>query len=207
VTGRASTVAELLRLVDVDPPDIVLLDMVMPRDDPKAEPEPEAAGLDAARQIRRDHPNVAILVLSQYDQMNWVEQVVGLGRGVGYLLKGRLRELGQLVEDIRAVAAGEIRIDSTLVARLVQRPRDNDPLEQLTPRELEVLRLMAEGLTNAGIAARLFIGLGRVESHVTEIYSKLRISHQGGAINARVVAVLTLLRSGKPPDRMADERP
>jgi DNA-binding NarL/FixJ family response regulator len=196
VIGRAGTIAELLRLVDADPPDIITLDLRMPRADPRA--KPELAGLDAARQIRRDHPRVAILVLSQFDHVPWVEEVVKLGMAVGYQLKDELRDLGRLVEVMRAVAAGEIRIDSTLIARLVGRPRLDGPLDRLTRRERDVLRLMAEGLSNAGIAARLVIEQGSVEAHVTEIYRKLGISHLGGEVNARVMAVLAFLRSGKP---------
>ena len=197
VIGRASTIADLLRLVDADPPDIVTLDLRMPRVDPLA--KPELAGMDAARQIRRAHPGVAILVLSQFDYVPWVEEVVKLGMAVGYQLKDELRDIGRLAEVMRAVAAGEIRIDSTLVARLVSRPRPDDPLDRLTRREREVLGLMAEGLSNAGIAARLVIEHGSVEAHATEIYRKLGISHLGGEVNARVMAVLAFLRSGKAP--------
>lgn len=201
VIGAARTTHELLRLVDIDPPDIVTLDISMPRCDPEADPE-YAAGVDAAKEIRRRHPQVAIVALSQHSQLRWAEEIAALGMAVGYQLKDRVQDMNVLVEVMKAVAGGDIRVDKTLVAALFARKRLNDPVKTLSPRESEVLQLIAEGLSNSAIAERLFIREGTVEGHETAIYGKLRLSSRRGAsgkaeTNLRVLAVLAFLKSGR----------
>jgi DNA-binding NarL/FixJ family response regulator len=201
VTGQARTTQELLRLVTADPPDIVTVDISMPRCDPNAGPE-YGAGLGVAKEIRRRHPRVAILALSQYGEVPWAEEMAALGIAVGYQLKDQVRDMDALVGVMRSVAAGDIRIDKTLVAALFARKRFNDPVENLSRRERDVLRLMAEGLSNAAISERLFICESTVEGHEASIYRTLRLSSPRGdkegrpRINIRVMAVLAFLRLG-----------
>lgn len=199
VTGQARTARELLDLVDADPPDIVIADIAMPSDAGQERAGP--AGLDAARQIRRDHPEVAIVALSNHGNLTWVEEIIALGKPVGYQLKDQLRDLDVFVEIMRSVRDGEIRIDSSLVEGLFRRKRVDDPIKRLTPRERDVLRLIAEGRSNAAIAARLDVSKKAVETYETSVYSKLGLSRSRDAeerdVNVRVMAVLTWLRFGR----------
>jgi DNA-binding NarL/FixJ family response regulator len=201
ICGQARTTRELTDAVASDPPDLVTVDLEMPRRHPSDAPE-YGAGLDAAREVRAQHPEVGILALSQHAELTWAEQIAGLGMGVGYQLKDRIQDLPDLVATMRAVAAGDIRIDTTLVAALFARQRIDDPVQRLSAREREVLQLMAEGLSNAAIAERLSIHARTVEGHETSIYRTLDLaalrteSPSKPGINVRVMAVLAFLRSG-----------
>lgn len=203
VIGQARTTRELVERVDAEAPDLVTIDFEMPRLEPTDEPE-YGAGLDAAREIRRRHPSVAILALSQYAEVPWAQEIAALGMAVGYQLKDRVQDLGGLVATMRAVAGGDIRIDTTLVAALFARKRVDDPIRRLSNREREVLQLMAEGLSNTAIAERLYIQPRTVEGHETSIYRALGLANPrtetGGKpkINVRVMAVLAFLKSGSP---------
>ncbi len=202
VCGQARTTQELINLVDADPPDIVTVDINMPRTKPDGEPE-YGAGVEAAHTIRQRHPDVAILALSQHAEVPWAEEIASLGMAVGYQLKDRVQDMDALVETMRAVADGDIRIDRTLIAALVGRKRVDDPVQNLSVREREVLQLMAEGLSDAAIAEKLFLAGSTVEGHERSIYQKLGLSplrSDGDGkprLNIRVMAVLAFLRSGK----------
>jgi DNA-binding NarL/FixJ family response regulator len=202
ISGQARTTQELIRLVAEEPPDIVITDIKMPRSDSDTEPAYDA-GMEAAREIRRRYPDVAILALSQHAEVPWAEEIATLGMKVGYLLKDRVEDMEGLVDTVRAVASGDIRIDATLIAALARRQRLNDPVQRLSPREREVLELMAEGLSDVAIAKRLYLAESTVEGHARSIYQKLELSTstydtaERPAINVRVKAVLALLRYGR----------
>ncbi len=154
-------------------------------------------GLRAAIEIRREQPEVGVLVFSQHLVERFVTELMGDdARGVGYLLKHRIADLGYFVDAVRSVAQGGTALDPEVVARMFGRRRREDPLEALTPREREVLALMAEALSNNGIAERLTVQPPAVEKHVTAIFSKLGIARDR-AENQRVLAVLTLLRAAR----------
>jgi DNA-binding NarL/FixJ family response regulator len=192
VMGQAASADEVIALVDAEPPDVVLLDIRMP-------PTHTDDGVRAAIQIRSRHPDVAVVLLSQHGEADYaVELVQALERGVGYLLKERTASAAELVDAIRRVAAGGVVIDPEVVARLIRRPRPDDPLRELTERERETLALMAEGCSNAEIGRRMRIAVSTVEKHVTSVFHKLATSLDGDGVaagdNARVRAVLTYLR-------------
>lgn len=196
VVGQARTTTRLLELVDEVAPDVVTLDLAMPRLLPPADP---AAGLEAAREIRRTHPSIGIVVLSNIGELSFVEAVLALGTGVGYQLKDRVENMAELVQILRTVAAGGVRVDETLVAALITRPRVNDPLAGLSRRELKVLTLMAKGLSNSAIAGDVNYSVKVIEETVSAVYRKLDIDPDEG-INKRVLAVLAFLRWGKRAD-------
>jgi len=192
VVGQSGSADEVVELVDAGPPDVVLLDIRMP-------PTHTDDGLQAARRIRARHPEVAVVLLSQHGEVEYaVELVRELACGVGYLLKERTTSAGELLEAIERVAAGGVIIDPEVVTRLIRRPRAENPLEDLTERELEALALMAEGHSNSAIAKRMRISTSTVEKHATAVFHKLAMSPEGdgptGSDNARVRAVLTYLR-------------
>jgi DNA-binding NarL/FixJ family response regulator len=188
VVGQAADMEGLLREVDRTLPDLVVVDVRMP-------PSHTTEGLEAAREIRRRHPGMPILVLSQYIETRYaVELVRDDPGGLGYLLKDRVARLDDLTDAVRRVAAGGTVIDPEVVARLLGRPRRHTPLDELTPREREILGLMAEGRSNQGIADRLVLELRTVEGHVGQIFSKLRLEPSGDD-HRRVLAVLTALRN------------
>jgi DNA-binding NarL/FixJ family response regulator len=188
VVGQAADMEGLLREVDRTLPDVVVVDVRMP-------PSHTTEGLEAAREIRRRHPGMPILVLSQYIETRYaVELVRDDPGGLGYLLKDRVARLDDLTDAVRRVAAGGTVIDPEVVARLLGRPRRHTPLDELTPREREILGLMAEGRSNQGIADRLVLELRTVEGHVGQIFSKLRLEPSGDD-HRRVLAVLTALRN------------
>ena len=167
-------------------PDLALVDVRMP-------PTHTDEGLRAAVQVRRAMPTARILVLSQYVEVSYAEELLATGDGgVGYLLKDRVSELGGFLEAVRTVAAGGTVLDPQVVGQLMRRRRD--PLEQLTPRERDVLAAMAEGLSNAAVAARLHISEGGVEKHTQRIFAKLGL-HADDGQHRRVKAVLTFLRT------------
>jgi len=185
VVGQAGDGIALLDLVDDLQPDLVIIDIRMP-------PGHSTEGLDAARAIRRDAPDVSILLLSAHIEVDEALELLNGGTGVGYLLKSRVTDVGDFVESVQRVARGGSVIDPGLVNELVTARRRNDPLDALTPREREVLAAMAEGYSNAGIARRLYINEGTVEKHVQRMFPKLRISETGDD-HRRVLAVLTFL--------------
>jgi DNA-binding NarL/FixJ family response regulator len=187
VVGQASDMEGLLQEVDRTLPDLVVVDVRMP-------PSHTTEGLQAAREIRRRHRGMPILVLSQYIETRYaVELVREDPGGIGYLLKDRVARLDDLTDAVRRVAAGDTVIDPEVVARLLGRPRRHTPLDELTPREREILGLMAEGRSNQGIADRLVLELRTVEGHVGQIFSKLGLEPSGDD-HRRVLAVLTALR-------------
>jgi DNA-binding NarL/FixJ family response regulator len=167
VVGQAADVAGLLALVERERPDVVVVDVRMP-------PTHTTEGLEAAREIRRRHPAMAILVLSQYVETRYAVDLIREDpAGIGYLLKDRVTRLEDLADAVRRVSGGGSVIDPEVVARLLGRPRRHSPLDELTPREREILALMAEGRSNQGIADRLVLELKTVEGHVRQVFSKL----------------------------------
>lgn len=187
VVGQAADVAELMRVLDAASPDVLVLDVRMP-------PTHTTEGLEAARAIRLTRPELAILLLSQYiETRHAVDLLRESPTGVGYLLKDHVTRIGDLADAVRRVAAGESVIDPEVVARLLGRPREHSPLDELTPREREILALMAEGRSNQGIAERLVLDSKTVEGHVTRIFSKLALE-PASEDHRRVLAVLTFLR-------------
>jgi DNA-binding NarL/FixJ family response regulator len=187
VIGQAGDVDGVLAMLRRAEPDVLILDVRMP-------PTHTTEGLEASRLIRQRHPRVAILLLSQYIETRYaLELLRDNPSGIGYLLKERVTRIEQLADAVRRVADGGSVIDPEVVARLLGRPRDRTPLDELTPREREILGLMAEGLSNAGIAERLVLDAKTVEGHVTRIFSKLGLE-PAGSDHRRVLAVLTYLR-------------
>jgi DNA-binding NarL/FixJ family response regulator len=187
VVGQAADVDGLLAVVDTSSPDVLVVDVRMP-------PTHTTEGLEAARQIRRQHPEIGILLLSQYIETRYaVELLREDPAGIGYLLKDRVTRIADLAEAVRRVAAGGSVIDPEVVARLLGRPRAHTPLDELTLREREILALMAEGLSNMGIAERLVLDPTTIEGHVTRIFAKLGLEPTH-ADHRRVLAVLSFLR-------------
>ena len=167
-------------------PDLVVVDVRMP-------PTFTDEGVRAALVVREQFPDTAVLVLSQYVEENYAtELVAGRTRGVGYLLKDRVADVGEFTDALRRVAAGGTALDPEVVSQLLSRARRRDPLERLTPRETEVLQLMAEGRSNTAIAAALVVTEGAVEKHVSSIFSKLDLAPAEGD-HRRVLAVLRYL--------------
>jgi len=180
--GDADTLME--SLPDLTP-DVVVLDVRMP-------PTYRDEGVRAALRIRREHPDVSVLLLSQYVEGTYAQELLAGGEGgTGYLLKDRIASLDELRDAITRVAAGGTVLDPQVVRELLT--RRTDPLTRLTPREREVLELMAEGRTNAAIAGRLVIGVGAVEKNVTAIFQKLGLEDSGDD-HRRVLAVLAFLQ-------------
>jgi DNA-binding NarL/FixJ family response regulator len=168
-------------------PDVAIVDIRMP-------PTHTDEGLRAAQEIREKHPGVGVLVLSQYVEPAYaMELLAESAEGVGYLLKDRISDVGEFADAVRRVGDGGSALDPTIVSQLVGRRRGDGPLDELTPREREVLGLMAEGRSNQGIAERLVVTERAVEKHVTSIFSKLRLP-AATADHRRVLAVLAYLR-------------
>ena len=150
-------------------------------------------GLRAATTIRSQWPGAPILLLSQYVVASYLPELLADGGGgIGYLLKDRVTDIDTFLESVERVARGELVLDPDVVSQVMQRGRHNDPVETLTPREREVLELMAQGLTNAAIAERLVVTEGAVEKHTQRIFAKLGLLPDA-AVHRRVTAVLTLL--------------
>jgi DNA-binding NarL/FixJ family response regulator len=187
VVGEAEEPQRLLDLVRTVAPDAAIVDIRMP-------PTHSDEGLAAARRIRDEHPRTAVLVLSQYVEPGYALRLLEEHpEGVGYLLKERVFDSVVLVDALRRVCDGETVVDPTIVSRLLGRPRRRDPLAELTPREREVLGLVAEGLSNQAIAARLFITERTVEAHINQVFGKLGLEESPEA-HRRVRAVLLFLR-------------
>jgi serine/threonine-protein kinase PknK len=157
-------------------------------------PTHTAEGLDAARQIRTQHPEIGILVLSAHVEVDHAMELLASGRGVGYLLKSRVTDVEEFLDTLGRIARGGSVVDPTLVAELVAARHRDDPLAELSAREREVLALMAEGRSNAGIARRLWVTEGTVEKHVRSILTKLTLPETEDD-HRRVLAVLTFLDS------------
>jgi DNA-binding NarL/FixJ family response regulator len=187
VTGRAGTAEELMRRVELTRPDVAIVDIRMP-------PSHTDEGLVAAQEIRARHPAVGVLVLSHYVESRYAMRLLeGHPEGSGYLLKERVSDLAVLVDALERIAAGECVLDPTIVSRLVRKPRAQSPLAELTPRELEVLALIAEGHSNDSICKQLFLSPKTVETHVRHILMKLGIG-ETSEYHRRVLAVLAYLR-------------
>jgi DNA-binding NarL/FixJ family response regulator/class 3 adenylate cyclase len=188
VVGQSGTAEDLLLKVRSYAPDVAIVDIRMP-------PTQTDEGLRAAQEIRVKHPQVGVLVLSQHVEPAYaMELLAESAEGVGYLLKDRVSDIDEFAAAVRRVAEGGSALDPALVTQLVGRQRKSDPIDQLTPREREVLELMAEGRSNQAIGERLFITPRAVEKHITNIFGKLRLP-PAPEDHRRVLAVLAFLRS------------
>lgn len=186
VVGQAGDAEELLRKVRAHKPDVAVVDVRMP-------PTHTDEGLRAAREIRAELPQVSVLVLSQYVEVAYARELLAeSAEGLGYLLKDRVADVGALTDAVHRVGTGGSALDPEVVSQMLGRRRDDDPLEQLTPREREVLGLMAEGRSNGAIAAELVVSERAVEKHVTGIFSKLDLG-ASSEDHRRVLAVLRFL--------------
>src|SRR4051794_37842669 len=187
VVGQAGDAEDLLRKVRAHKPDVAIVDIRMP-------PRDADDGLQAAKVIRSELPATGVLVLSQYAEEHYAMELLADGaEGVGYLLKDRVGDVDAFVDAVKRVAGGGSALDPEVVSRMVGRKRD-DPLEALTPREREVLELMAQGLSNKAICERLFLSERAVERHITGVLAKLGIPATGHE-HRRVLAVLAYLGS------------
>jgi len=188
VTGTAADARDLVSKARVYRPDVVVTDIQMP-------PDHADDGLRAALEIRAADPGVGVLVLSQFLEDRYAFDLVADGaQGVGYLLKEKVGDLRVFTDAVRRVAEGGSALDPDVVARLVGRRRRSSPLDSLTKRESEVLALIAEGLSNAGVAQQLVVTVAAVERHVTSIFDKLGL-RQSPEQHRRVLAVLTYLQA------------
>ncbi len=188
VAAEAEDAQALLRHVNREHPDVAIVDIRMP-------PTHTDEGLVAAREIRANHPDVGVLVLSQYVEPSYAMRLIeDHPERVGYLLKERVFDIAILVDALRRIVDGETVIDPTIVSRLVGRRRREDPLAELTAREREVLGLVAEGMSNHAIAARLVVTERTVEAHITQIFQKLQLPESPDQ-HRRVLAVLAFLRT------------
>jgi DNA-binding NarL/FixJ family response regulator len=184
VIGQAADATELLTLVRDHKPQLVLVDIRMP-------PTHTTEGLDAARVIREELPDTGILVLSAHVDVVHATELLASGHGIGYLLKTRVTDVADFVDTLERISKGASVVDPALVQELVSARRD-DPLAELSAREREVLMLMAEGRSNAGIARRLWVTEGTIEKHVRSILTKLNLPETGDD-HRRVLAVVTYL--------------
>jgi DNA-binding NarL/FixJ family response regulator len=188
VVAACDNAEDLLRHVRSFPPDVVVLDIRLP-------PTHQDEGMRAALHIREHHPGVAVLVLSQYVELGLALRLLSESAdGAGYLLKDRIGDVAEFVDAVRRVAAGGSAVDPQIVTTLLRRRPESDPLSALTPREREVLELMATGASNQGIADALVITLRAAEKYVSSIFSKLGLP-QARSDSRRVLAVLMYLRS------------
>jgi len=192
VVAQAGDGTTAIRAVRAHEPDLVVMDIRMP-------PTHTTEGLDAAHAIRAEHPDVGILVLSAYVEVEHAMDLLASGRRNGYLLKSRVTDVDDFLETIERIVKGGSVVDPMLVQQLVAARRVDDPLADLTPRERDVLALMAEGRSNAGIARRLWVTEGTVAKHVKSILAKLRLSESDDD-HRRVLAVVTFLRGQKVID-------
>jgi serine/threonine-protein kinase PknK len=187
IVGQAGDGAQLLAIVRDTSPDLVIADIRMP-------PTHTTEGLDAARAIRQELPDVAILVLSAHAEVEHAMELLASGRGIGYLLKSRITDVEDFIDTLRRIAKGGSVVDPALVQELVSARRRDDPLAALSAREAEVLELMAQGRSNAGIGRRLWVTEGTVEKHVRSILTKLSLPETGDD-HRRVIAVVTYLEA------------
>jgi DNA-binding NarL/FixJ family response regulator len=188
VVGTTDNALELVRMAEAYRPDVVIADIQMP-------PDGTDDGLRAALAIRAAQPETGVLVLSQFLEDRYAfDLVAGGAQGVGYLLKEKVGDMGMFADAVRRIADGGSVLDPDVVARLVGRKRKASPLDDLTPRERQVLALIAQGLSNAGIARELVVTVAAIERHVTGIFDKLGL-HTSPEAHRRVLAVLTYLRT------------
>ncbi|HYZ52316.1 MAG TPA: response regulator transcription factor [Streptosporangiaceae bacterium] len=187
VVGQAKDGGELLDLVRLAKPELVITDIRMP-------PAHATEGLQAARVIREELPGTAIIVLSAHAEVDEAMELLSGGERLGYLLKSRVTDVAEFIETVGRITAGASVVDPSLVQELVRVRRRRDPLDALSPREREVLALMAEGASNAGIARRIFVSEGTVEKHVRSILTKLDLP-ESGTDHRRVLAVLKFLEA------------
>ena len=188
VVGTAANARDLVRMAGARGPDVVIADIQMP-------PDHADDGLRAALEIRASRPGVGVLVLSQFLEDSYVFDLVADGaQGVGYMLKEKVGDLALFTDAVRRIADGGSALDPDVVARLVGRKRKASPLEKLTPRDRQVLALIAEGRSNVGVARELVITVAAVERHVTSIFDKLGLHHSPDQ-HRRVLAVLKYLRA------------
>jgi DNA-binding NarL/FixJ family response regulator len=185
VIGQAGDGTELLRLVREEKPNFVIVDIRMP-------PAHATEGLEAARVIRREFPDVAILVLSAHVEVYEAMELLAGGERIGYVLKNRVTHVDEFIDTLLRIARGGSVVDPSLIQELVTARRKDDPLEALTPRERETLSLMAEGYSNSGIARRLSVTEGTIEKHVNSILMKLELTESQDD-HRRVLAVITFL--------------
>jgi DNA-binding NarL/FixJ family response regulator len=185
VVGQAGNGTELLALVRSVRPELAIIDIRMP-------PTQATEGLQAARVIREELPDTAIIVLSAHVEVDEAMELLAGGQRVGYLLKSRVTDVSDFIETVERITAGASVVDPSLVQELVRARRRRDPLDVLSPREREVLALMAEGASNAGIARRIYITEGTVEKHVRSILTKLDLP-ESDTEHRRVLAVLRFL--------------
>jgi len=188
VVGQAGDAEDLVRKVAAHKPDVAIVDVRMP-------PTNTDDGLRAAQKIRAEHPDTGVLVLSQYIEEGYALELLSENaEGVGYLLKDRVADVERFTESVRRVGEGGSALDPEVVAQLLGRRRREDPLEELSPREREVLELMAEGRSNHAIAESLVVTERAVEKHVTSIFGKLKLPPTAED-HRRVLAVLRYLRA------------
>ena len=187
VVGQAGDGAGLLALVREQAPDLVLVDIRMP-------PTHSTEGLQAAVTIREEFPEIGIVVLSAHVEVEYAMELVATGQRSGYLLKSRVTDVEEFIATLERIARGGSVVDPAIVRELVAAQRVNDPLDELTAREREVLALMAEGRSNAGIARQLWVTEGTVEKHVRSILAKLRLPETADD-HRRVLAVVTFLEA------------
>jgi DNA-binding NarL/FixJ family response regulator len=187
VVGQAGNSTELLALVRSARPELAIIDIRMP-------PGHTTEGLQAARVIRAELPGTAIIVLSAHVEVNEAMDLLAGGERLGYLLKSRVTDVTEFIETVKRIAAGASVVDPALVQELVRARRQRDPLDALSPREREVLALMAGGASNAGIAQRIFVTEGTVEKHVRSILTKLDLP-ESDTDHRRVLAVLKFLEA------------
>jgi DNA-binding NarL/FixJ family response regulator len=185
VAGQAGDAEQLLALVREHEPDLAIVDIRMP-------PAHSTEGLDAARKIREERPDTGILVLSAHVEVDPAMELLGGGQRIGYLLKSRVLDIAHFIDTVQRIVEGGSVVDPGLVQELVARRRRDDPLEALSPREHEVLALMAEGRSNAGIGRSLWVTEGTVEKHVRSILSKLGLQDAADD-HRRVLAVVAFL--------------
>jgi serine/threonine-protein kinase PknK len=187
VAGQAGDGTQLLTMARQARPDLVVADIRMP-------PTHTIEGLEAAQAIRRELPDTAILVLSAYVEVQHAMELLAGGGGTGYLLKSRIADVDEFLDAVQRIARGGSVVDPALVRELVTARRRQDPLAVLSAREREVLELMAEGRSNAGIARRLFVAEGTVEKHISSILTKLNL-HEADDDHRRVLAAITFLKA------------
>jgi DNA-binding NarL/FixJ family response regulator len=185
VVGQAGDAAQLLAIVRDQIPELVVVDIRMP-------PSNTTEGLEAAKLVRSELPDIGILVLSAHVEVEHALELLAGGRGIGYLLKSRVTDIDEFIGTLQRIAKGGSVVDPALVAELVAAQHRDDPLAALSAREREVLAVMAEGRSNAGIARRLWVTEGTVEKHVRSILTKLGLAETDD-VHRRVLAVLTFL--------------
>jgi len=187
VAGQAGDGTQLLTLARETGPDLVVADIRMP-------PTHTTEGLEAAQAIRQELPDTGILMLSAYVEVQHAMELLAGGGGIGYLLKSRIADVEEFLDALQRIAKGGSVVDPTLVRELVTVRRRQDPLAVLSVREREVLELMAEGRSNAGIARRLFVAEGTVEKHISSILTKLHL-HEADDDHRRVLAAISFLKA------------